>query len=54
MADQLKESYYKNMVEDLKTSNVGQWYSKIKRIDPTQEDKVNVAEIMDLSSKQQN
>ena len=56
MADQLKEFYYKNMVEDLKTSNVGQWYSKIKRmssIDPTQEDKVNVEEIMDLPSQQQ-
>ena len=39
----LKESYYKNMVEDLKVSNVGQWYSKVKRmssIDPTSDEKV--------------
>ena len=44
-ADQLKEHYYTNMVEDLKTSNVGQWYSKVKRmssIDPTKEEKVCV------------
>ena len=41
-AEQLKESYYTNMVDDLKTSNVGQWYSKIKRmsqIDPTKNEK---------------
>ena len=25
-----KESYYKNMVEDLKETNIGQWYSKVK------------------------
>ena len=27
-----KESYYKNMVEDLKHTNVSQWYSKVKRM----------------------
>ena len=27
-----KESYYTNIVEDLKESNIGQWYSKIKRM----------------------
>ena len=31
-ADQLKQYYYSNMVEDLKTSNPGQWYSKLKRM----------------------
>ena len=44
------------MVEDLKTSNVGQWYSKVKRmssIDPTKEEKVCVEELMNLPSEQQ-
>ena len=27
-----KESYYKNMVEDLKQTNMSQWYSKVKRM----------------------
>ena len=39
-AKTLKEKYYENRVEDLKTSNPGQWYSKIKRmscIDQTKE-----------------
>ena len=55
-AEQLKESYYTNMVEDLKISNPGQWYSKLKRmaaIDPAQDDKVCVQQIMDLPSDQQ-
>ena len=37
-SEALKESYYVNIVEDLKTSNPGKWYSKVKRmsaIDPT-------------------
>ena len=53
---QLKEWYYKNMVEDLKTSNVSQWYSKVKRmssIDPTSDEKIFVQELMELPSDQQ-
>ena len=29
---QEKENYYKNIVHDLKTSNPGKWYSKVKRM----------------------
>ena len=56
MTSQLKTDYYENMVEDLKESNVGQWYSKVKRmssIDPTREEKILVQEINDLPSNQQ-
>ena len=51
-----KPAYYTNMVEDLLTSNPGQWYSKIKRmsnIDPTKDDKVFVQELMGLPSSVQ-
>ena len=44
------------MVEDLKTSKIGQWYSKVKRmssIDPTRDEKISVEEIEELSSEQQ-
>ena len=54
--EHLKASYYSNMVEDLKTSNPGQWYSKVKRmasIDPTQDDKICVQDLMNISSDQQ-
>ena len=40
------------MVEDLKTSNPGQWYSKLKRmsqLDPTHDDYVNVEQLEKLS-----
>ena len=53
---ELKEKYYENVVQDLKESNVSQWYSKLKRmssIDPTKQDKVVVQDIMDVPSKQQ-
>ena len=55
-ASKLKEDYYENMVQDLKESNVSQWYSKLKRMsamDPTKEEKVQVQDIMDLPSNQQ-
>ena len=45
------ESYYTNIVEDLKTSNVGKWYSKLKRMssdDRTKCDQVNVLSLNDL------
>ena len=55
-AEYLKESYYTNMVEDLKTSKVGQWYSKVKRmssIDPTRDEKICVEKLEELSSMDQ-
>ena len=55
-ASEAKNLYYKNMVEDLKTSKPGQWYSKIKRMsasDPTVSDLINVEELEGLSSKEQ-
>ena len=55
-AAQLKEEYYENMVEDLKYSNVGQWYSKVKRmsqLDPTKEEKILVENISDQTSEKQ-
>ena len=50
-SDEAKENYYTNIVEDLKTSNVGKWYSKLKRMstdDKTKCDKVNVLSLTDL------
>ena len=44
------------MVEDLKSSNPGQWYSKVKRMsntDPSKDDKLIVEKLMDLPSDQQ-
>ena len=55
-SEALKESYYVNIVEDLKTSNPGKWYSKVKRmsaIDPTKEDKVIVQELIGMPSSVQ-
>ena len=56
LSEQLKESYYTNIVEDLKTSNPGQWYSKLKRmstIDQTKDDEVIVQQIKNETNKQQ-
>ena len=55
-AEVLKENYYKNIVEDLKVSNVGQWYSKLKRmssIDEHLEEKVLVEDLIDVPSDAQ-
>ena len=44
------------MVEDLTTSNIGQWYSKVKRMsqmDPAKDEKVYVQELMDVPSQTQ-
>ena len=52
----LKESYYENVIDDLKTSNVSAWYSKIKKmsqIDSKDQGTVQVHEIMHLSSSAQ-
>ena len=34
-----KENYYSNIVQDLKTSNQGQWYSKLKRMSESENKK---------------
>ena len=36
-----KEKYYENIVSDLKTSNVGKWFSKVKRMSGRDKDKQN-------------
>jgi hypothetical protein len=51
-----KLNYYTNIVSDLKSSNPGQWYSKLKRMssyDQAKGESVNVGEIMHLSAKDQ-
>ena len=51
-----KQSYYENIVQDLKNSNPSQWYSKLKRMtshDQLKSEKVNVEEICHLSDKDQ-
>ena len=50
-ASVLKKTYYRDMVEDLKTSNVSQWYSKVKRmssIDLTKDEGTEVHDLMHL------
>ena len=52
-SDEAKENYYSNIVEDLKTSNVGKWYSKLKRMscgERSQCDKVNVQSLSNLAA----
>ena len=34
-----KEKYNLNIVEDLKSSNMGQWYSKVKRMSDQEKEK---------------
>ena len=51
-----KQSYYENIVSDLKLSNPGQWYSKLKRMtcyDQTKSEQVMVESISHLSDKDQ-
>ena len=51
-----KLNYYTNIVSDLKSSNPGQWYSKLKRMsshEQTKGENINVEEIMHLSAKDQ-
>ena len=55
-ADRLKKEYYKNRVEDLKTSNTSQWYSKLKRmssLDQTKEDEIEVEDLIGSSNQSQ-
>ena len=51
-----KHSYYNNIVSDLKNSNPGQWYSKLKRMtsyDQIKSEEVNVESICHLSDIEQ-
>ena len=50
-----KEKYYQNMVSDLKTSNPGKWYSKVKRMSGQSDrnQNIQVDELMGLSNKDQ-
>ena len=55
-AEHLKVAYNEKTVEDLKSSNIGQWYSKLKRmsgLEDIHEDKVFVEELSELSSSEQ-
>ena len=50
-----KEKYYANMVSDLKTSNVSQWFSKVKRMSGQEENRseYTVDELLGLSDQDQ-
>ena len=53
---QAKASYYTNIVEDLKTSNPSQWYSKLKRMTSNEQircDQMIVEEISNLNNQSQ-
>ena len=55
-SSEAKINYYDNMVKDLRTSEPGQWYSKVKRmssLDPTVSDTISVEELEGLSSLEQ-
>ena len=56
LSNQLKESYYETMVQDLKTSNPSQWYSKVKRmstINQTKDEEIIVEQIKNETSQKQ-
>ena len=51
-----KEKYYTNMIEDIKTSNEKQWYSKLKRISSYDQhlvDPIQVSSICDYTDQEQ-
>ena len=50
-----KEHYYSNIVSDLKTSNISQWYSKVKRMHGQDTEITNIAvdELIGLSDNEQ-
>ena len=55
-SEELKEFYHKNIVQDLKTSNPGQWYSKIKRmstLDQTKDEEVVVQQFKTETNQEQ-
>ena len=52
----VKESYYKNMVQDLKDSKPGQWHSKIKRLSGQENDrnsKISIEILENLTPQEQ-
>ena len=54
--EEAKSNYYINIVSDLKSSNPGQWFSKLKRMsshDQMKNEKVNVEELMNFSDSEQ-
>ena len=56
MCSNAKTNYYTNIIEDLKTSNPGQWYSKLKRISSHNQEKsehVQVEELTCMTDSQQ-
>ena len=46
-----KEKYYANIVEDLKVSEPGQWYSKLKRMSGHDQMKNKEVQVLDLIGK---
>ena len=49
-----KEKYHKNIVQDLKESNISQWYSKVKRMaGQDQQSEFTVEELLGLSDLEQ-
>ena len=51
-----KQKYYANIVSDLKTSNPGKWFSKLKRMsgqDQDKQDNIMVEEMLGLTNMQQ-
>ena len=51
-----KEKYYENMVSDLKVSNPGKWYSKVKRMsgqNNNRQENILVDELMGLNDQEQ-
>ena len=49
--DEAKKNYYTNIVKDLKTSDIGKWYSKLKRMscnDQTKLNEVNVTSLINM------
>ena len=55
-SNQEKRKYYENIVQDLKTSNTGKWYSKLKRMsgqETNPQSDIMIKELMGLDDKQQ-
>ena len=54
-SEEEKQKYYSNIVSDLKTSNVSQWYSKVKRMSGQHEEvsEFTVDELLGLSDQVQ-
>ena len=53
MCSNAKSNYYRNIVEDLKTSNPGQWYSKLKRLSSHNQQQSEIEELTGMTDSQQ-